>query len=214
MVELPQGKMKSREGTVVDADDLVQEMYDTARQTTIELGKTEGFTEEELDHLFHILGLGALKYFILKVDPRKTMLFNPQESIDFNGHTGPFIQYTHARIRSVARKAAENGIDTPELLPLIAELPSVLPDKERDLLRILYEFPLVVKEAAEEYSPAAIANYAYELAREFNQFYHEFSILHEAIPVLASFRLALSLFTGKILQQAMRLLGIEVPEKM
>lgn len=214
MVELPHGKMKSREGTVVDADDLIQEMYDTAKQTTMELGKTEGFSEEELDKLFNILGLGALKYFILKVDPRKTMMFNPKESIDFNGNTGPFIQYTHARIKSVARKAVENGIDIQDLLLLIAETPKPIPDKEKNLLRLLYDFPGVVQEAGDSYSPATIANYVYELAKEFNQFYHEFSILHEPDPVLARFRLALSLFTGQVVKKSMALLGIEVPEKM
>jgi arginyl-tRNA synthetase len=214
MVELPQGKMKSREGSVVDADDLMNEMYETARQTTMELGKTEGFSEEELDKLFNMLGLGALKYFILKVDPRKTMLFNPQESIDFNGNTGPFIQYTHARIRSVFRKAKATGWNTDEIANLITKTPETLPANERALLRVLYEFPLVVKEAGNELSPATIANYAYELAREYNQFYHEAPILREENPELAGFRLALSTFTGQVLSQAMGLLGIEVPERM
>ncbi len=214
MVELPQGKMKSREGTVVDADDLMNEMYKTARHTTLELGKTEGFSEDELDTLFNMLGLGALKYFILKVDPRKTMLFNPQDSIDFNGHTGPFIQYTHARIRSVYRKAAEAGWKVENLNELIDPLPEKLPAKEKEIIRILYEFPLVVEEAGNELSPATLANYVYELAREYNQFYHEFSILHEENQELARFRLALSTFTGQVIGQAMRLLGIGVPEKM
>lgn len=214
MVELPQGKMKSREGTVVDADDLMREMHETARQTTMELGKIEDFTEEERHKLFDMLGLGALKYFILKVDPRKTMLFNPQDSIDFNGHTGPFIQYTHARIRSVYRKTAEAGWDVDNLGKLVAELPGKLPAREKELLRVLYEFPLAVKEAGAELSPAAIANYVYELAREYNQFYHESPILREENTDLAKFRLALSTFTGQIIKQAMNLLGIDVPDRM
>lgn len=214
MVELPQGKMKSREGNVVDADDLIAEMYETARKTTMDLGKTEDFAEVELVKLFSVLGLGALKYFILKVDPRKTMLFNPQESIDFNGNTGPFIQYTYARIRSVARKAAEAGLEPGDLNTLATSELEMLPAKEKALLRILYEFPLVVEEAGTALSPAAVANYAYELAREFNQFYHEFSILHEPNQNLMRFRLALTVFTGGVLKRAMHLLGIEVPEKM
>lgn len=214
MVELPHGKMKSREGTVVDADDLMDEMLITARNTTLELGKIGDFDDEEKNKLFHMLGMGALKYFILKVDPRKTMLFNPQESIDFNGHTGPFIQYTHARIRSVYRKAREAGWETVNPGELFNQASESLPAKERDLLRILYEFPVVVKEAGNELSPSSVANYVYELAREYNQFYHEFSILHESNPTLAKFRLALSTFTGEVLSKAMHLLGIEVPERM
>ncbi|MBE0662949.1 MAG: arginine--tRNA ligase [Bacteroidales bacterium] len=213
MVELPQGKMKSREGTVVDADDLMQEMYNTARETTTELGKTEGFSETELDTLFNMLGLGALKYFILKVDPRKTMLFNPQDSIDFNGNTGPFIQYTHARIQSVYRKAVDAGWDV-ESLNWHVGVPEILPQKEKALLRILFEYPIAVKEAGDQLSPAAIANYVYELAREYNQFYHEFPILREENTDLATFRLALSIFTGQIIKQSMRLLGIDVPDRM
>ncbi len=213
MVELPQGKMKSREGTVVDADDLMTEMYETARSTTLALGKTENFSPQELDELFHMLGLGALKYFILKVDPRKTMLFNPEESIDFNGHTGPFIQYTHARIRSVLRKAAEAGwnVDHAQLL---VDQTVMLPDKERQLLRLVADFPTVLEEAATALSPASIANYVYELAREYNQFYHEFSILHEPNKSLAALRLALSVVIARILQRGMGLLGIDVPERM
>lgn len=214
MVELPHGKMKSREGTVVDADDLMDEMFETARNTTLELGKIGDFENGEKNKLFHMLGMGALKYFILKVDPRKTMLFNPQESIDFNGHTGPFIQYTHARIRSVCRKASEAGWETVNPGELLNQAPDRLPSKERDLLRILYEFPVVVKEAGNELSPSSVANYVYELAREYNQFYHEFSILHESNPTLAKFRLALSTFTGEVISKAMHLLGIEVPERM
>lgn len=214
MVELPHGKMKSREGTVVDADDLMQEMYLTARQTTMELGKIENFSEAELDSLFNMLGLGALKYFILKVDPRKTMLFNPQDSIDFNGHTGPFIQYTHARIRSVYRKALDAGWDVDNMGKLLELSPDKLPGREKELLRLFYEFPLVVKEAGSELSPATVANYVYELAREYNVFYHESPILREENHALANFRLAISNFTGQLIRQAMGLLGIEVPERM
>lgn len=213
MVELPQGKMKSREGTVVDADDLMQEMYNTARDTTTALGKTEGFSKTELDTLFNTLGLGALKYFILKVDPRKTMLFNPQESIDFNGNTGPFIQYTHARIQSVYRKAVDTGWNVESTGGLVG-VPEKLPQKEKALLRILYEYPNAVKEAGDQLSSAAIANYVYELAREYNQFYHESPILREENTDLAKFRLALSTFTGQIIKQAMGLLGIDVPDRM
>ncbi|MDP2422936.1 MAG: arginine--tRNA ligase [Bacteroidales bacterium] len=214
MVELPQGRMKSREGTVVDADDLMEEMYETARKTTMELGKIDEFEPDELNKLFHMLGMGALKYFILRVDPRKTMLFNPQESIDFNGNTGPFIQYTHARIRSVWRKAIESGWKTGSMAELIYLQPEKLPAKEKELLRILYEFPMVVKEAGDGLSPATVANYAYELAKEYNQFYHEFSVLHEKDVTLARFRLALSVLTGRVIKSAMQLLGIEVPERM
>lgn len=214
MVELPFGKMKSREGTVVDADDLMDEMYQTARQTTLELGKTEDFTDEELHELFNMLGLGALKYFILKVDPKKTMLFNPQESIDFNGHTGPFIQYTHARIRSIFRKAVEAGWIKDGKIAGLDETPATLPQKEKELLRLIYEFPMVVRQAGDELSPATIANYVYELAREYNQFYHEFSILHEPVRAMARFRLALSMLTGYVIKQSMHMLGIGVPERM
>ena len=209
MVELPEGKMKSREGTVVDADDLMDEMYETAKKTTEELGKYNDFTKEEADRLYHILGLGALKYFILKVDPKKTMMFNPKESIDFNGNTGPFIQYTHARIRSVIRKGKEAGYSwdnqqqNPELLP-----------KEKSLIKLLYEFPQIIDSAAKNFSPATIANYAYELAREYNQFYQEITILKEENESKRLFRLALTEFTGNTIKSAMWLLGIEVPERM
>ncbi|TVQ10464.1 MAG: arginine--tRNA ligase, partial [Bacteroidetes bacterium] len=175
MVELPQGKMKSREGTVVDADDLMDEMYNTARKTTEELGKVEGFTEEEKEKLFDTIGLGALKYFILKVDPKKNMLFNPEESIDFNGNTGPFIQYTHARIRSILRKAEEKGLTEKEF----DAAQVALNEKEKQLLKTLYAFPQTIRQAAAEMSPAMIANYVYDLAKEFNQFYHEHSVLNE-----------------------------------
>ncbi len=214
MVELPQGKMKSREGTVVDADELMDEMFETARKTTTELGKTDDFTHDELNHLYNILGMGALGYFILKVDPRKTMLFDPQESIDFNGNTGPFIQYTHARIRSVWRKAIEAGWSISSLGELITIAPGALPNKEKELLRLIYEFPGIVKEAGSNLSPATVANFVYELAKEYNQFYHEFSILHEKNTELAKFRLALSVLTARIIKSSMQLLGIEVPERM
>lgn len=209
MVELPHGRMKSREGTVVDADDLLNEMHLTAKKTTEELGKTDNFTESEKDYLYRIIGLGALKYYILKVDPKKNMLFNPEESIDFNGNTGPFIQYTHARIRSLFRKAADRNIQSTQSSDSVALLP-----KERALLRLLYDFPAVIAEAGENFSPALIANYAYELAKEFNQYYQEVPILRENNPELISFRLNLSGFAGKVLKTAMGLLGIEVPDRM
>ncbi len=210
MVELPQGKMKSREGTVVDADDLMDEMYSTARQTTEELGKVEGFTEEEKENLFDTIGLGALKYFILKVDPKKNMLFNPAESIDFNGNTGPFIQYTHARIRSIMRKAEEQGLMEKEF----DSTGVALNDKEKQLLKTLYAFPQTIKQAASEMSPAMIANYVYDLAKEFNQFYHEHSVLNEPDLNISLFRVQLSLLTAGVVKTAMGLLGIDVPERM
>ncbi len=210
MVELPQGKMKSREGTVVDADDLMDEMYNTAKQTTEELGKYNDFTKEEAHKLYNMLSLGALKYFILKVDPKKTMMFNPAESIDFNGNTGPFIQYTHARIRSVIRKGKEagckwagNSFDDVDIAA-----------KEKSLIKLLYDFPQTVETAAQNFSPALIANFAYDLAKEFNQFYQEITILKEPDNLKRDFRLALSEFTGNTLKTAMNLLGIEVPERM
>ena len=210
MVELPAGKMKSREGTVVDADDLMDEMEETARRMTEELGKTQDFNEEEKKELYHIIGLGALKYFILKVDPRKNMLFNPEESIDFNGNTGPFIQYTHARICSVLRTAGKERLaganDYPEDIELQA--------KEKQLIKTIYDFPEVVKEAAEEMSPARIANYVYEVAREFNQFYHDHSILNEPDKHVSDFRLCLSELTAQTIRNGMGLLGIRVPERM
>lgn len=210
MVELPEGKMKSREGTVVDADDLMDEMIETARRTTEELGKTQDFSEEEKASLFYVIGLGALKYFILKVDPKKNMLFNPVESIDFNGNTGPFIQYTYARIRSIMRTAGQELVDAIQ--------PSVAAEKlnlrERNLLRSLYEFPAVVSEAAEQLSPAEIANYTYELCKEFNQFYHEHSVLNEPDQEVSDFRIKLSQMTAQTIKNAMAMLGIEVPERM
>ena len=210
MVELPEGKMKSREGTVVDADDLVEEMVNTARETSQELGKLDGVSDEEAANIARMVGLGALKYFILKVDPKKNMTFNPKESIDFNGNTGPFIQYTHARIKSVLRKAADQGIDFSQ--PLNTK--TVISEKEKYLIQLLTEFPATVKQAGDEFSPALIANYIYELVKEFNQFYHDYSILKEENPDLRNFRLALSETIGKVIKTGMGLLGIEVPERM
>ena len=210
MVELPEGKMKSREGTVVDADDLMAEMISTAKETSQELGKLDGLTQEEADNIARIVGLGALKYFILKVDARKNMTFNPKESIDFNGNTGPFIQYTYARIQSVLRKAKEAGIAIPATLPADIQLS----EKEEGLIQMLADFSAVVKEAGTTYSPSGIANYCYELVKEYNQFYHDFSILREENEALKIFRLALSENVAKIVRLGMGLLGIEVPERM
>ncbi len=210
MVELPEGKMKSREGTVVDADDLMDEMVDTARKTSQELGKLDNCTPDEVEQIAHMVGLGALKYFILKVDPRKNMTFNPADSIDFNGNTGPFIQYTHARIKSVLRKAAEQSIDFGTKI----ETSLAISEKESYLIQLLSEFPTVVKLAGEEFSPALIANYEYELVKEFNQFYHDFSILREENEDIKKFRLQLSASIARTISTGMRLLGIEVPEKM
>ena len=210
MVELPEGKMKSREGTVVDADDLMAEMISTAKETSQELGKLGGLTQEEADNIARIVGLGALKYFILKVDARKNMTFNPKESIDFNGNTGPFIQYTYARIQSVLRKAKEAGITIPATLPADIQLS----EKEEGLIQMLADFTSVVKEAGTTYSPSGIANYCYELVKEYNQFYHDFSILREENEALKIFRLALSENVAKIVRLGMGLLGIEVPERM
>ena len=210
MVELPEGKMKSREGTVVDADDLIEEMISTARETSQELGKLDGITEEEAVNIARMVGLGALKYFILKVDPKKSMTFNPKESIDFNGNTGPFIQYTHARIKSVLRKADEQGISHKSLTG--KNIP--LSEKENYLVQTLTEFPAVVKQAGDEFSPALIANYIYELVKEYNQFYHDFSILREENADLKVFRLVLSETIANVIKTGMGLLGIEVPERM
>lgn len=210
MVELPDGKMKSREGTVVDADDLIDEMVNTARETSAELGKLDGCTPEEADAVSEMVGLGALKYFILKVDPRKNMTFNPKESIDFNGNTGPFIQYTHARICSVLRKAADEGI----VLPQQAATNIALSDKEISLIQQLAAFPEVVAEAGAQFSPALIANYTYDLVKEYNQFYHDFSILRESDAEVKAFRLLLSANTARIVKTAMGLLGIQVPDRM
>jgi arginyl-tRNA synthetase len=210
LVELPEGKMKSREGTVVDADDLMEEMINTARETSQELGKLDNISKEEADNIARIVGLGALKYFILKVDPRKNMTFNPKESIDFNGNTGPFIQYTYARIRSVLRKAAEAGIEIPATIP--GGL--TLSEKEEGLIQMLSDFKGIVKQAGEIYSPSIIANYCYDLVKEYNQFYHDFSILREENENIKVFRLALSANVAKIVRLGMNLLGIEVPERM
>ena len=209
MVELPEGKMKSREGTVVDADDLMDEMINTARETSEELGgKLNDLSAEEKAEINRIIGLGALKYFMLKVDARRNMLFNPKESIDFNGNTGPFIQYTYARTRSIGRKAAEAGAKTTFTAP------ESISEKECNIIRMLNEFPAVVRQAGTDYSPSGIANYAYELAREYNQFYHDFSILREENEETKAFRLLLTDNVGKVIKTAMNLLGIEVPERM
>lgn len=210
MVELPEGKMKSREGTVVDADDLMEEMIATAKETSEELGKLDGLTPEEAANIARIVGLGALKYFILKVDARKNMTFNPKESIDFNGNTGPFIQYTYARIQSVLRKAAESGIVIPAELPAEIELS----EKEEGLIQMVADFAAVVKQAGDDYSPSVIANYVYDLVKEYNQFYHDFSILREENEAVKVFRIVLSANVAKVVRLGMELLGIEVPDRM
>ena len=209
MVELPEGKMKSREGTVVDADDLIQKMYDEAKATSEESSKLDSLSDEEKDKLYGIIGLGALKYFILKVDPRKKMLFNPKESIDFNGNTGPFIQYTHARICSILRKAAERGI---ELGGVPAEVE--LSPKEIRLVKILSAYPQKVQEAADSFSPAVLANFSYELAKEFNQYYHDTPILKEENREVLVMRLSLIDTLASVLRKAMAILGIELPDRM
>ena len=210
MVELPEGKMKSREGTVVDADDLIQKMYEEARATSDESGKLADMSEEDKAKLYHMIGLGALKYFIIKVDPKKTMLFNPKESIDFNGNTGPFIQYTHARIRSILRKAAEKGIEYSA-----SPLPKVeLSAKEIRLIKLLNAFPAKIAEGAQAYSPAVIANYAYDIAKEFNQYYHDTPILKEENEDVLKMRLVLIDTLSAVLRKAMGILGIELPERM
>ena len=211
MVELPNGKMKSREGTVVDADDLIEGMIQTAREMTEQLGKLDDFEGEEAKLLYYNIGMGALKYYILKVDPKKTMLFNPEESIDFNGNTGPFIQYTHARICSIVRKAAERNI-------LISNKPDykveMLGEKEKALVRLLHDFPSAIEEAGKNFSPALVANYIFDLAKEYNQFYHDHNIMREEDEAIRQFRLDLSYFTANVIRNGMKLLGIEVPEKM
>ena len=208
MVELPEGKMKSREGTVVDADDLIADMVGTAREMSDELGKLDGCSEEEASAICEMVGLGALKYFILKVDPKKTMLFDPRESIDFNGNTGPFIQYTHARIRSIMRKAEEAGIATDNFLsaPLLQE--------EVELIKALSEYPAVVRTAGEQFAPSIIAAYAYDLAKQFNGYYHDHSILKEEDSAVRSLRLKLASEVARVIRSAMSLLGINVPERM
>jgi arginyl-tRNA synthetase len=206
MVDLPSGKMKSREGTVVDADDLMAEMEETAKSHTEALGKVDGFAEDEKAALYHTIGMGALKYFLLKVDPKKRLLFDPAESVDFQGHTGPFIQYTHARIRSVLSRAGMDFSTKAEIAELAGE--------ERDLIVLLNRFPEVIQEAANGYSPAVIANYVYELAKSFNKFYHEKSILQAEDEVLKHFRLQLAAASAKVIKRSMGLLGIDVPERM
>ncbi len=208
MVELPEGKMKSREGTVVDADDLIADMVRTAREMSAELGKLDGCTAGEADEVSAMVGLGALKYFILKVDPKKTMLFDPRESIDFNGNTGPFIQYTHARIRSILRKADEAGIEyrgvqTADLLP-----------EEIELVKTLSDYPSTVAAAGENFSPSIIAAYAYDLAKSFNGYYHDHSILREQNEATRRMRLQLAAEVARVIRSAMSLLGISVPERM
>ncbi|WP_121810547.1 arginine--tRNA ligase [Mucilaginibacter kameinonensis] len=206
MVDLPSGKMKSREGTVVDADDLMAEMETTAKEQTEAMGKVDAFSEDDKVALYHTIGMGALKYFLLKVDPKKRLLFDPNESVDFQGHTGPFIQYTHARIKSVLSRANYNA----GIKPAVAELADV----ERDLIVLLNKYPETVKEAAKSYSPAVIANYVYELAKTYNKFYHEKSILQAEDEDSKQFRLALSASSAKVISKGMKLLGIEVPERM
>ena len=207
MVELPEGKMKSREGTVVDADDLIADMVSTAREMSKELGKLDGCSDKEADAISEMVGLGALKYFILKVDPKKTMLFDPRESIDFNGNTGPFIQYTHARICSILRKAQETGINTSlqcgDILPV-----------EVELIKALCDYPNVVAAAGEAFAPSFIANYAYELAKRFNGYYHDYSILREENAAICAMRVRLAENVAKVLKSAMKLLGIDVPDRM
>ncbi|MFZ4260548.1 arginine--tRNA ligase [Sphingobacterium sp. HJSM2_6] len=206
MVDLPSGKMKSREGTVVDADDLMAEMVDTARARTEELGKTEGFTEDEKSILYNTIGMGALKYFLLKVDPKKRLLFDPNESVDFQGHTGPFIQYTHARIKSVLRKAKYDGTSI--------KVPSSISSFERDLVQCLSNYPAILEASAMEFSPAQLANYIYDVAKLYNKFYHEETILKAEDEDVKGFRLQLSASASKIIAESMRLLGIQVPEQM
>ena len=208
MVELPEGKMKSREGTVVDADDLMEEMVEGARQVSGELDKLDGLTPAEISEICETVGLGALKYFLLKVDPRKNMLFNPKESIDFNGNTGPFIQYTYARIRSVLRKAQDKQLTSVDYSAVVPN------EKEIALIQTLADFPATVQEAGRSFSPALIANYAYELVKQYNQFYHDYTILGETDPAVRSLRLALCEATSRVVRTAMSLLGIRVPERM
>lgn len=209
MVDLPSGKMKSREGTVVDADDLIAEMEQTAKVISQELGKLDGYTEAQKEDLYHTIGLGALKYYILKVDPKKRILFDPKESIDFQGNTGPFIQYTYARIQSILRKYAEMG-DNKEAITL----PSVLQEKEKTLLKSITLFPSIVQEAADNYSPAVVANYVYDLVKDFNSFYQNVSILGEEDTSKRHFRVALSKKIGELIAESFKMLGIQVPERM
>ena len=207
MVDLPSGKMKSREGTVVDADDLIQNMSNTAEEISSELGKLEGYSDEQKKELYHTIGLGALKYYILKVDPRKRILFNPEESVDFQGNTGPFIQYTYARIQSILRKYGE-ATDT------LKDLPTSLHAKEKEVIKALLQYPEVIELAASQYSPALIANYVYDLVKEFNSYYQQVSILGEEDPSIRHFRVVLSAQVGEVIKSGFRLLGINVPERM
>jgi len=210
MVELPEGKMKSREGKVVDADDLINEMIETARKQTEELGKIEDFNNEEAKKLFNILALGAIKYFILKVDPKKNMIFNPEESIDFNGNTGPFIQYSYVRINSLLKKA-----ESLNLLTVEKDFSALnIDEKEKSLLKLIHDFPAIIEEAANTLSPALIANFLYEVAKEYNQFYHDFPVLKEPDDTKAYFRIKLTEFTGFVVKKGLSLLGIGVPERM
>jgi arginyl-tRNA synthetase len=208
MVELPEGKMKSREGTVVDADDLMDGMVATAKETTEELGKVEGFTQEELETLYQTIGMGALKYFILKVDPKKKMLFDPKESIDFNGHTGPFIQYTHARIKSILKKFEGKANE------IVIANDIILHDKEKELIKLQYDFPKILEESSNTYNPAVVANYIYELTKLFNQFYNECPVLKEENNTIKEFRISLIDKTSEIIKNGMLCLGIDVPERM
>ena len=210
MVDLPSGKMKSREGTVVDADDLISEMQQTAKEISQELGKLDGYTDEQKEELYRTIGLGALKYYILKVDPKKRILFDPKESIDFQGNTGPFVQYTYARIRSILRKYNEVAIGKPQ----VTNLPTELHEKEKTLLRSIGQFPAVVQDAADNYSPALVANYVYDLVKDFNSFYQNVSILGEQDPVKLDFRVALCRKISEIIAEAFKMLGIQVPERM
>ena len=214
MVELPEGKMKSREGTVVDADDLIEKMYQTAKETSLELGKLGGIPEQEQERLFEMIGLGALKYFILKVDPKKTMLFDPKESIDFNGNTGPFIQYTHARIKSILRNAKESGVIAGEESLSVPENFSELLPKEVEIIKLLNSYPVRIKEAGDAHSPALVANFIYDLAKEFNQYYQSVSILKESDSQRLLFRLAMLKEIAFVLRKGMLILGIELPERM
>ncbi|MCK4569356.1 MAG: arginine--tRNA ligase [Bacteroidales bacterium] len=209
MVELPHGKMKSREGTVVDADELMDNMYQTAESMAVELGKADELNKDEASQLFEMISLGALKYFILRVDPKKNMLFNPEESIDFNGNTGPFIQYTHARIHSLLKKAKSRGLKLYD-----GVFNGDVHPKEKEVIKLLYSYPEVIKDAAAQYSPSIVAAFVYDLAKEYNQFYQEISILREEDTDKAAFRLSLSHFTASVISSAMELLGIHVPEKM
>lgn len=211
MVDLPSGKMKSREGTVVDADDLISEMIETAKDISQKLGKLDGYTEEQKGKVIQTIALGALKYFILKVDPKKQMMFDPKESIDFNGNTGPFIQYTHARIQSLKRKAEANEVEVGNTFDVTGYKPV---EKEIELIKHISEFPKILQEAAADFSPAVIANYIYEIVKEYNQFYHDYPVLKETTTNVRNFRIALSLTIGNIIQKGMRLLGIAVPDRM